>query len=141
VLTGATLDLLDAGLMAAILRTDMQAILHDGKLLGRVIDTFVAQQLRGELEVSATRPRLYHLRDQDGRREVDIVAELGGERILGFEIKAGASVTAQDARHLAWLRDELGERFVAGAVFHTGPHAFPLGERITALPISAIWAA
>jgi uncharacterized protein len=131
---------LDAGLMAAILRTDMQAILHDGKLLGRVIDTFVAQQLRGELEVSATRPRLYHLRDQDGRREIDIVAELGGERVLGFEIKAGASVTAHDARHLAWLRDELGDRFVAGAVFHTGPHAFPLGERITALPISSIWA-
>jgi predicted AAA+ superfamily ATPase len=132
---------MDAGLMAAILRTDMQAILRDGKLLGRVIDTFVTQQLRGELEVSPARPRLYHLRDQDGRREVDIIAELGGERILGFEVKAGASVTAGDARHLAWLRDELGDRFVAGAVFHTGPHAFPLGERITALPISTIWAA
>ena len=131
---------LDAGLMAAILRTDADAILHDGKLLGRIIDTFVAQQLRGELEVSATRPRLYHLRDQDGRREVDIVAELGGERVLGFEIKAGTSVTKHDARHLAWLRDELRDRFVAGAVFHTGPHAFPLGDRITALPISSIWA-
>jgi hypothetical protein len=132
---------LDAGLMAAILRTDTRAILHDGKLLGRIIDTFVAQQLRGELETSPARPRLYHLRDQDGRHEVDIVAELGGERVIGFEIKAGASVTTHDARHLAWMRDELGDRFVAGAVFHTGPHAFPLGERITAVPISAIWAA
>ncbi len=132
---------MDAGLLAAILRTDTQAILHDGKLLGRVIDTFVTQQLRGDLEVSPARPRLYHLRDQDGRREVDIVAELGGERVLGFEIKAGTSVTTGDARHLAWLRDELGDRFVAGAVLHTGPHAFPLGDRITALPISAIWAA
>jgi hypothetical protein len=27
----------------------VQAILHDGKLLGRIIDTFVTQQLRGEL--------------------------------------------------------------------------------------------
>ena len=107
----------------------------------RVIDTFVAQQLRGELEVSTTRPRLYHLRDQDGRREVDIVVELGGERVLGFEVKAAASVTPNDARHLAWLRDELGDRFVAGAVFHTGPLVFPLGERITAPPISTIWAA
>lgn len=130
---------LDAGLMAAILRTDMPAILHDGKLLGRIIDTFVAQQLRGELEISATRPRLHHLRDTDGRREVDIVAELGGERILGFEIKAGASVDTADARHLAWLRDELGDRFIAGAVFHTGPRVFQLGDRITALPISTIW--
>lgn len=132
---------LDAGLMAAILRVDQAAIVHDDKLLGRVIDTFVASQLRGEIEVCATRPRLYHLRDADGRREADIVAELGGERVLAFEIKAGGAVTAHDARHLAWMRDELGDRFIGGVVFHTGPHAFPLGTRITALPISTIWAA
>lgn len=130
----------DAGLMAAILRADLAAILRDHKLLGRIIDTFVASQLRGELETCTTRPRLYHLRDQGGSREIDIVAELGGDRVLGFEIKAGAVVDARDARHLTWLRDELGDRFVAGVVFHTGPHAFTLGERITALPISAIWA-
>jgi uncharacterized protein len=132
---------LDAGLMAAILRVDMAAILQDDKLLGRVVDTFVASQLRGEIEVCATRPRLFHLRDTDGRREVDIVAELSGERVLGFEVKASSSVTSADARHLAWMRDELGDRFVGGVVFHTGPHVFALGDRITALPISAIWAA
>ena len=131
---------LDAGLMAAIVRVDMTAILHDDKLLGRVIDTFVASQLRGEIEACATRPRLYHLRDSDGRREVDIIAELSGERVLGFEVKASSSVTAADARHLAWMRDQLGDRFTGGVVFHTGPHAFTLGDRIMALPISAIWA-
>ena len=133
--------ILDAGLMAAILRVDMTAILHDAKLLGRIIDTFVASQLRSEIEVCATRPRLYHLRDTDGRHEADIVAELGGERVIGFEVKASSSVTAADARHLAWMRDELGERFVQGVVFHTGPHTFQLGDRLMALPISAIWAA
>jgi uncharacterized protein len=132
--------ILDAGLMAAILRVDVTAVMHDDKMLGRVIDTFVASQLRGEIEVCATRPRLYHLRDTDGRREVDIVAELGGERVLGFEVKASSTVTAADARHLAWMRDQLGDRFIGGVVFHTGPHVFSLGERITALPISTIWA-
>jgi uncharacterized protein len=132
---------LDAGLMAAIARVDESAILHDASLLGRVMDTFVVSQLRGELEVSASNPRFYHLRTRDGRHEADLVAELGGERVVAFEVKACASVNARDARHLAWMRDELGDRFVAGVVFHTGPHAFTLGERITALPISAIWAA
>ncbi len=132
--------ILDAGLMAAILRVDMTAILQDANLLGRVIDTFVASQLRGELEVSAARPRLYHLRDTDSRREVDIVAELSGGRVLAFEIKASSAATASDARHLAWMRDQLGDRFIGGVVFHTGPHGFPLGDRINALPISAIWA-
>ena len=68
-----------------------------------------------------------------------IVAELSGERVLGFEVKASSAVAPADARHLAWMRDELGDRFIAGVVFHTGPRAFPLGDRITALPISAIW--
>lgn len=131
---------LDTGLLAAVLRMDQSAILRDAGLLGRMLDTFVASQLRGELEICTTRPRLYHLRDHDGRHEVDIVAELGGGRVLGFEVKASASVAARDARHLAWMRDELGDRFAAGVLFHTGPHAFQLGDRITALPISAIWA-
>jgi uncharacterized protein len=104
-----------------------------------LLDTFVVSQLRGELEICETRPRLYHLREQQGRREVDIVAELGGGRVIGCEVKASASVRPEDGRHLSWLRDELGTRFVAGVVFHTGPRAFSLGDRITALPISAIW--
>jgi uncharacterized protein len=112
--------LLDAGLMAAVLRPDQAAILHDDKMLGRVIDTFVASQLRGEVEVCATRPRLYHLRDTDGRREADIVAELAGERVLAFAVKAGSSVTAHDARHLAWMRDQLGDRFISGVVSTPG---------------------
>jgi len=132
--------LLDAGIMAAVLRMDMASILADVRMLGRVFDTFVVSQLRGELEVSTSRPRLYHLHNRDGSREVDIVAELGGGRVVGFEIKASATARPQDARHLDWLRDQLGDRFVAGVVFHTGPHVFPLGERITALPVSTIWA-
>ncbi len=28
-----------------------------------------------------------------------------------------------DALHLRWLRDQLGDRFVGGVIFHTGPHA------------------
>jgi hypothetical protein len=38
------------------------------------------------------------------------------------------------------LRDQLGERFLAGIVFHTGPRVFAMGERIMAVPICAMWA-
>lgn len=51
-----------------------------------------------------------------------------------------ASPTAGDARHLVGLRDRLGDPFLAGIVFHTGPRTFALGERITAAPISTLWA-
>ena len=79
---------------------------------------------------------LHHLRHHAGRHEIDVVAEVDARRLVGFEIKATAAPSAAEARHLAWLRDELGEQFMVGVVLHTGPGAYPLGERIWALPIS-----
>jgi uncharacterized protein len=129
----------DAALIGAALRLDTAAILADGDLLGRVIDTFVVAQLRPEVVVAQSEPRLYHLRTQQGRHEVDVIAELGGSRVIGIEIKATAAPTVGDGRHLTWLRDELGDRFIAGVVLHTGPRAYPLADKIVAAPISAIW--
>ncbi len=108
--------------------------------MGRVLDTFVAAQLRPETQVARHRTRLYHLRQEQGRHEVDLLAEVGAERVVGIEVKADSAPGAASARHLAWLRDEIGDRFVGGVVLHTGPTAFQLGERITAAPISTLWA-
>lgn len=131
--------LIDAALIAAALRLDVQGVMRDGAILGRVLDTFVAAQLRPELSASTSRPRLHHLRTAQGRHEVDLIAELAGGRLVGIEVKAGASPTAADAKHLAWLRDEFGERFAAGVVLHTGPRLYALGEKIAAAPICSLW--
>ena len=131
--------LIDPALIAAALRIEVAGVMRDGDLLGRVLDTFVAAQLRPELAVSASRPRLHHLRTEQGRHEVDLLGELAGGRLVGIEVKAGASPTREDARHLTWLRDRLGERFAAGVVLHTGPRLYELGERIVAAPICTLW--
>lgn len=132
--------LVDTALMATALRLGTDEILRDGNLLGRIVEGFVAMQLRPELAVSALRPRLFHLRDKGGRHEVDLVIEYGGGRVAAIEIKATASPAIDDARHLVWLRDRLGDRFTMGLVLHTGPTDFELGERIVAAPISTLWA-
>ncbi len=129
----------DAALIGAALRLDARGILSDGNLLGRTLDTFVVSQLRPETGLSATRPRLYHLRTEGGRHEIDLVAELGGQRLVAVEVKASAAPSDEDARHLHWLRDEIGSRFLAGVVLHTGPRVYRLGERIVAAPISTLW--
>ncbi len=131
--------LTDSSLVAAALHLDERTVLRDGDLLGRVIDTFVVSQIRPEAEVSPLRPRLYHLREKDGRHEIDLLAEVPGGDLIAIEIKATAAPTSSDARHLAWLRDRLGSRFLAGAVLHTGPRPFALGQRILALPICTLW--
>ncbi|MEZ0072927.1 putative AAA+ superfamily ATPase [Planotetraspora sp. GP83] len=129
----------DPALVAALLRADPEAVLRDSDLLGRVIDTFVAQQLRAEVPICRSKPRIYHLRQDQGRHEVDIVLELGMGRVIAIEVKAGAAPRTDAAKHLAWLRDELGDRFVAGVVLHTGSRLYELGERIIAAPICVIW--
>jgi predicted AAA+ superfamily ATPase len=132
--------LIDAALIATALRLDEQGVIGDGDLLGRVLDTFVAAQLRPELGTSALRPRLHHLRTEQGRHEVDLIAELAGRGVVGIEVKASSAPTArEDAKHLCWLREELGGRFLAGVVLHTGPSVYELGDRIYAAPIAVLW--
>lgn len=129
----------DTGLWGSAVGADLRLVMSDGDLLGRLIDTFVTNQLRAEIIVDPIRPRLYHLRDRDGRHEVDLIADLGARGLIGIEIKAHSAPTLTHARHLVWLRDQLGDRFKAGAVLHTGPAQFRLEDRIEAIPIAALW--
>lgn len=129
----------DTSIMASALGVGVDAILDNGDLLGRVIDTFVAAQLRPEVAIAAQRTRLHHARTKGGREEVDLVAELADGGLIGIEIKATAAPAASDARHLRWLRSEHPERFVAGVVFHTGPDVIQFDDDIFAVPICAFW--
>lgn len=129
----------EPALVGTLLRMDVDAVLRDGDLLGRLLDTFVVAQLRPEVALGSARARMYHLRQQQGRYEVDLLAELGGGQIIGIEIKATASPGSDDARHLVWLRDRLGDGFIHGIVLHTGPRVYALGDRMTAAPISVLW--
>lgn len=129
----------DPGLLAAVLRLDVPAILRDGDLLGRIIDTFVTAQLRAELPLSSAEPRLYHLRQEKGAREVDLIAEMGAGRVVAIEVKAQAAPRPESFRHLRWLRDELGDRFVAGVLLHTGPRTYEVDDRVIAAPICTLW--
>ncbi len=131
--------LVDPALVAAVLGLGKEAILYGPDMLGRLLDTFVAAQLRGELAASSNDPRLYHLREEQGRKEIDLLVETAGGRLIGIEVKAAVTVTTSDARPLAWLRDETGDAFTAGIILHTGPHVFPVSDRIIAAPVSALW--
>ncbi|HXB65194.1 MAG TPA: DUF4143 domain-containing protein [Solirubrobacteraceae bacterium] len=131
--------LTDTSLLAAALGLNELAVMRDGNLLGRLIETFVLAQIRPQLELSGFQPQLSHLREKNGRHEIDLIAELPAGRVVAIEIKSAAAPKRADARHLEWLREQLGDRFLAGAVLHTGPRPFRLSERIFALPIAVLW--
>lgn len=132
--------LIDTSLLGGTLGVDTGAVLRDGDLLGRLLDTFVTAQLRAEVAVASARPRLYHVRQEQGRHEVDVVVELGGQHVIGIEIKSTSAPSRSDGRHLTWMKDQLGDRFVGGVVLHTGPNTYRLDETVIAAPISTLWA-
>jgi uncharacterized protein len=131
--------LVDPAFLGPLLGVDARSVLRDGDLLGRVLDTFVVAQLRADRTVSGLSPALFHVRDANGRHEVDVLAELPDGRVIGFEVKADAAPGPGAARHLRWLKGALGDRFVAGAVLHTGPRLWRIEDDIYAIPICALW--
>ncbi len=131
--------LIDTGLAAAAANLTLADIFADPGLTGRFFDAFAAPQLRPELALMYPRPVAHHLRVQGGRREVDLVVDVGAGRVVALEFKAGAVPRADDAKHLLWLRDQLGADFLAGAVVHAGPGLFELGDRVYAVPLCAMW--
>jgi hypothetical protein len=87
---------------------------------------------------SDERARLFHYRTKD-KLEVDVVLETPDGRVVGVEVKAGATGRTEDLRGLRNLANLLGDRFVAGFVLHTGAQTLPFGEKIRALPLDAVW--
>lgn len=130
------LHLVDPGMAMHLAGDDAQGLLLDANRLGRVIETFVMAQLRPLLRPNH---EAFHFRDTNGSHEVDIVLESRAGAVVGIEVKAAMTATKRDARHLAWLRDQIGDQFVKGFVLHTGTMTFPLGERLWAMPIAALW--
>jgi predicted AAA+ superfamily ATPase len=131
--------IVDPSLAAATLRCDTGGLMRDADLLGRVIETFVIAQIIPELTVAQSRPKAFHLRDQGGRHEIDLVLEFPGGHVAGIEIKAAAAATRHDARHLEWFRDAIGGRFTAGVVLYAGRHTSRLADKILAAPIATLW--
>ena len=135
------LHAVDTGLAAAVVGIDAQSLTQpENSSAGPLLESFVAGELQRQVAWSETLARLYHYREHEGR-EIDIVVEAADGRIAAIEVKAAHDVDKHDFRHMAAIRDKLGDRFVNGIVLHLGVHPTSFGDRLTALPISALWSA
>ena len=129
--------LTDTGLTAAALRVDAHDMLRDGALFGRMLDAYVAAQVRAEIAVSDAMPHLHHARDRDGH-EIDLLLDYGRRGLIAIEVKASSAPTRADAAHLIWLQERVPAP-CAGVVLHTGPRRYRLHDGIVAVPIAALW--
>ena len=129
----------DVGLLAHLLGVDSAGLRRDRTLLGHVLENFVAMELFKQMGWSRKKCGMFHFRTEAGQ-EVDLVLEDASGRLVGIEVKAGATVEKRDFRGLEVLADAVGDRFVRGLVLYTGQTSVPFGKELRALPIAQLWA-
>ncbi len=131
------LHVTDTGLAASVLGFDA-ARLGRMPVGGSFLESFVVTELIKQAAMIDEPLALAHFRDRTGV-EVDLVVERSDGSVVAVEVKSAAAVNRSDGKGLRFLRDRLGDRLVAGVVFHTGPLTVQLDDRIWATPVSALW--
>ena len=106
--------------------------------MGHLLESFAVQQLAAQAAWTDPDLRLWHYRDKDGK-EVDVVVTLG-QRTWGIEVKASATLGADDGRGLTRLADRCGSDFQQGIVLYDGHATLPLADkRLLAVPFTEVW--
>lgn len=127
------------GVQAATLLTGQSsgpAVPRDGTLLGALFESLATQSVRVYAARNDAKTR--HLRTMRGRHEVDIVVERADGSVVAIEVKLTRSVSDDDTKHLAWLRQKLGDRLLDQVVVNTGPRAYRRQDGIAVVPLALL---
>jgi hypothetical protein len=127
----------DTGLLASLLAVDASR-LENSTLSGPLVENFVIMELRKQISWSDIKPMILHYRTQAGQG-VDVVLEDTDGRVVGIEIKASKSVSAQDFKGLQSFAEVAGNNFIRGIVLYGGSENVSFGSNLFAMPISSLW--
>jgi hypothetical protein len=139
-------QLADPALAARLLGVDAAALLEgrsagpsiprDGTLLGALFESLVSQSLHTYAQ--AAEARVKHLRTAGGKHEVDLMVERADGRVLAIEVKLARDPSDQDARHLHWLAERVGDELLDALIVTTGPEAYRRKDGIGVVPAALL---
>ncbi len=132
------LFLCDSGLMSHLLGLNEERLRQNPELMGPLLENFVVMELMKQATWSKVRASLFHFRTHSGQ-EVDIILEDAAGNLVGVEVKASTTVTAEDFKGLRFFLDAVEERFLRGIVLYAGNEMIPFGDKLAAMPVSALW--
>lgn len=130
--------MVDSGIAANLCGADADLLRGAGSPLGPLLEGFVAAELSRQATWCDQDVGLFHYRTKD-KVEVDVILENNRRQVVAVEVKAAATVKAEDFRGLRHLAERLGDDLIAGFVLYTGTETLPFGPRFRAIPISALW--
>ncbi|MEU4829287.1 ATP-binding protein [Streptosporangium sp. NPDC023615] len=128
----------DSGIAANLLAADARSLVRPEGVFGPLLEGFVLMELARQLTWSDERVELFHYRTKD-KVEVDAVLENRRGLVVGIEVKASSTVRPDDFKGLRHLAARLGDDFAVGIVLYTGTRTLPFGDRMRAMPVSALW--
>lgn len=105
-------------------------------LFGALFESLVTLGVR--VYAQAAEGRVYHYREQGGKREVDLIVEGDDRRALAIEVKLEAVVRDDDVRHLRWLGDRIGPRLLDAIIVTTGREAYRRPDGIGVVPAALL---
>ena len=138
-------NLADPALAARLLGLGADALLggkgeplrpQAGSMLGMLFESLVTLCVR--VAAQAAEADVAHLRTRNGDHEVDLVVVRPDGGVVGVEVKLAAAVNDSDGKHLRWLREQLGSRFVDGLIITTGPTAYRRRDGLAVVPLALL---
>jgi len=126
------LYLADAGMAAYLADVDDLSPRSDEPLRGALLETLVAQNLRGIIDARWPRAQLMYWHVQ-GRQEVDFVIEVG-RHCMAIEVKATTRLARADAACLHTFLEHT-PHCKAAILAYNGPKLVQLGEKMWAVPL------
>jgi len=132
------LHLNDTGLACHLLGIDAARLTGHPAHWGRLVETFVVDELIRQATWSPFPVQASHFRLATGQ-EVDLVLEDGRGRVVGVEVKASATLRGDDLNGLKALAALSGDAWAGGVVFYGGDTPLPFGPGLQAWPIASFW--
>lgn len=129
----------DSGFMSSVLGWDREQLRMDADRSGKLIETFMFNEIAALMGASYGRYNLFHYRDRE-KREIDFLVEREDHALLGIEVKAGSTIGRNDFRTLKWFKENIaGDREFTGVVLYSGELAGSMGDGLWAVPFGTIW--
>lgn len=107
-----------------------------GTWLGALFESLVVQSVR--VYAGACNARVGHLRTKNTKHEVDLIVEGDDRSCVGIEVKLSDTVDDGDVQHLAWLREQIGDRLIDMVVVNTGAFAYRRDDGVAVVPLALL---
>ncbi|MDR2799475.1 MAG: AAA family ATPase [Bifidobacteriaceae bacterium] len=107
-------------------------------IFGHLFEGFIISEILKQKEWSKKRYNLYHYRNARGE-EIDLIIELDDGSLILMEIKGTSTHRYDDFKNIFKLKNELGDKVIAGFVVNTSDSVQAAGDNCWFIPASLLW--